>query len=191
MARTVGRAAPGQSLDGGRSRETPGVRLIGAGALFRNPAGHVLLVNPTYKDPWEIPGGIVEEGESPRQCCVRELGEELGYDGPVGRLLVVDWLPDLRGKGDRVLFVFDAGVVDDSFLDTVVLPPDELSECAFVDLDHAGGHLGPGMIRRVREAVGHALAQTTGYLEFGWPDALPIVGPDTPLPPGVAGGVPG
>ncbi|HEX2849041.1 MAG TPA: NUDIX hydrolase [Acidimicrobiales bacterium] len=156
------------------------MRLIGAGALFRNEAGHVLLVNPTYKPPWEIPGGIVEEGESPRQCCSRELAEELGYDGPLGRLLVVDWLPDLAGRGDRVLFIFDGGVVDDSFLESVTLPPDELSECAFVDLGEAGGYLGPGMVRRVREAVGHARAQTTGYLEFGWPDALPIVGPEAP-----------
>ena len=152
--------------------------MIGAGALVRNAVGHILLVNPTYKTPWEIPGGIVEEGESPRQCCERELQEELGVDVPLGRLLVVDWLPDLGGRGDRVLFVFDGGVVDGSFLDRVVLPADELSDCAFVDVDSAGDYLGPGMVRRVREALGHALAQTTGYLEFGWPDALPIVGPD-------------
>jgi 8-oxo-dGTP diphosphatase len=156
------------------------VRVIGAGALFRNAAGHVLLVNPTYKPRWEIPGGIVEEGESPRQCCERELAEELGYTGEVGRLLVVDWLPDLGGRGDRVLFVFDGGTVDDAFLDSVVLPPDELSECAFVDLDDAGGYLGPGMVRRVREAAVHAVAKTTGYLEFGWPEQLPIVGPEFP-----------
>lgn len=154
------------------------VRRIGAGALFRNAAGHVLLVNPTYKPSWEIPGGIVEEGESPRQCCARELREELGYDGTISRLLVVDWLPDLGGRGDRLLFIFDGGVVDDGFIDTVTLPADELSDCKFVDLDVAGDYLGPGMVRRVREAVEHAITQTTGYLEFGWPDALPIVGPE-------------
>lgn len=159
------------------------MRRIGAGALFRNAAGCVLLVNPTYKPQWEIPGGIVEEGESPRQCCQRELREELGYDGPVGRLLVVDWLPDLNGRGDRVLFIFDGGVVDDAFATSASLPPDELSECRFVDLAEAGGYLGPGMVRRVKEAVAHAITQTTGYLEFGWPDELPIVGPDSwPVP---------
>lgn len=152
------------------------MRLIGAGALFRNPAGHVLLVRPTYKPSWEIPGGIVEEGESPRQCCARELVEELGYEGTLGRLLVVDWLPDLGGRGDRVLFIFDAGAVADAFVESVKLPPEELSECQFVDLDHAEDYLGPGMVRRLREAIGHTAAQTTGYLEFGWPDALPLPG---------------
>lgn len=154
------------------------MRLIGAGALFRSPDGRVLLVQPTYKARWEIPGGIVEEGESPRQCCNREVREELSLDLEVGRLLVVDWLPDLGGRGDRVLFIFDGGTVPDDFVDRVRLPPDELAGCAFVDLDHAGGYLGPGMVRRVREAVAHATTQTTGYLEFGWPDTLPIVGPE-------------
>jgi 8-oxo-dGTP pyrophosphatase MutT (NUDIX family) len=162
------------------------VRLIGAGALFRNPAGHVLLVHPTYKASWEIPGGIVEEGESPRQCCAREVLEELGYDGPIGRLLVVDWLPDLGGQGDRVLFIFDGGVVGDSFVESVTLPPAELSESRFVDLDHAEAYLGPGMVRRLREALVHALRNTTGYLEFGWPDVLPIVAPGPE--PGVGDG---
>lgn len=156
------------------------MRLIGAGAVFRNEAGQVLLVNPTYKPSWEVPGGIVEEGESPRQCCQRELLEELGYDGAVGRLLVVDWLPDLAGRGDRVLFLFDGGVVDDAFAESVTLPAAELSHARFVDLDDAGSYLGPGMVRRIKEAVGHAEAGTTGYLEFGWPDALPIVGPEPP-----------
>lgn len=149
---------------------------MGAGALIRNGEGQVLLVNPTYKAPWEIPGGIVEEGESPRSCCSRELVEELGREVAIGRLLVVDWLPDLGGRGDRILFIFDGGSVEDGFVDEVVLPPDELSECRFVDVDDLGDRLGPGMVRRVRAALGNALAGTTGYLEFGWPDALPEEG---------------
>ncbi len=164
-------------------------RKIGAGALFHDRDGRVLLVNPTYKPPWEIPGGIVEAGESPRVCCGRELDEELGWAGNIGRLLVVDWLPDLGGRGDRILFIFDGGVVDDAdtFVADVRLPPDELSDCRFVDLEADGGdYLGPGMVRRVLEAKAHSLAGTTGYLEFGWPDRLPIVGPD--LPPRAFGG---
>ena len=159
------------------------LKLSGAGALFRDHDGRVLLVNPTYKPIWEIPGGIVEPGESPRACCLRELEEELGWTGGVGRLLVVDWLPDLAGRGDRILFVFDGGVVDDPdrFLAEIRLPPDELSDARFVDLESDGAdYFGPGMVRRVLEAKAHALAGITGYLEFGHRDALPIVGPDPP-----------
>ena len=145
------------------------MKLVGAGAVFRDPHGRVLLVDCVYKDPWEIPGGGVEEGESPREACRRELEEELGWTGAIGRLLVVDWLPDLGGRGERILFLFDGGIVDDGFADRCTLPADELREARFVAVDDLGGHLGPGMVRRVTQAIAHANAGTTGYLEFGHP----------------------
>ena len=145
------------------------MKKVGAGAVFRDPSGRVLLVDCVYKSPWELPGGTVEEGESPRSACLRELAEELGWTGELGRLLVVDWLPDLGGRGDRVLFLFDGGVVDEGFAARAVLPHDELREARFVDVENLGDHLGPGMVRRVREALAHAAAGTTGYLEFGNP----------------------
>ncbi len=145
------------------------MKLVAAGAVFRDPHGRVLLVDCTYKDPWEIPGGKVEEGESPRAACLRELEEELGWTGEVGRLLVVDWLPDLGGRGDRILFLFDGGVVDEGFAERAVLPPEELREARFVDVHDLGNHLGPGMVRRVTQAIANAAAGTTGYLEFGHP----------------------
>ena len=61
-----------------------------AGALFVDGDGQVLIVEPTYKPRWEIPGGAVERGETPRAACERELQTGLGLDLPVGRLLVVD-----------------------------------------------------------------------------------------------------
>jgi hypothetical protein len=36
---------------------------MGAGVLFRDAAGQALLVEPTYKDYWEIPGGAVVADE--------------------------------------------------------------------------------------------------------------------------------
>ena len=63
---------------------------MGSGALIRDPAGRVLLVEPTYKATWEIPGGNVERDEAPRAACARELREELGLEIVLGRLLVVE-----------------------------------------------------------------------------------------------------
>lgn len=145
------------------------MKLVAAGAVFRDPHGRVLLVDCAYKPPWEIPGGKVEEGESPREACLRELEEELGWTGELGRLLVVDWLPDLGGRGDRILFLFDGGVVDEGFAERAVLPPEELLEARFVPVDELGNHLGEGMVRRVVQAIAHAHAGTTGYLEWGHP----------------------
>ncbi len=33
-----------------------------------------------YPDMWDIPGGHVEEGETPEQCIVREMKEEMDLD---------------------------------------------------------------------------------------------------------------
>lgn len=145
------------------------MKLVAAGAVFRDPYGRVLLVDCAYKAPWEIPGGKVEEGESPRAACLRELEEELGWTGELGRLLVVDWLPDLGGRGDRILFLFDGGVVDEGFAERAVLPPEELLGARFIPVDELGNHLGEGMVRRVVQAIAHAGAGTTAYLEWGHP----------------------
>ena len=49
--------------------------LVAAGVLFFDEQGRVMLVDPTYKPGWEIPGGYVEAGESPLEACVREVKE--------------------------------------------------------------------------------------------------------------------
>jgi ADP-ribose pyrophosphatase YjhB (NUDIX family) len=40
-------------------------KLMAAGVIFRDERDRILLVEPNYKPDWEIPGGIVEAGESP------------------------------------------------------------------------------------------------------------------------------
>ncbi len=60
---------------------------IAAGALFLDQQQRVLLVNPTYKTHWEIPGGMVEEKEAPDEACRREISEELGVSVSIIRHL--------------------------------------------------------------------------------------------------------
>lgn len=136
---------------------------VAAGALIRNAAGEILLVKPTYKDGWEIPGGYVEPGESPRDACIREIREELGVDHPVGNLLVVDWAPAER-EGDKLLFIFDGPYVESSAL---TLPADELSEAKYWPADAISSITPPRLGRRILAAASANPASSRTYLEHG------------------------
>ena len=46
--------------------------------LVRDDDGRVLLCQLTYKQDWDLPGGVVEVGESPQLAVAREVEEELG-----------------------------------------------------------------------------------------------------------------
>jgi 8-oxo-dGTP diphosphatase len=141
--------------------------LVAAGALFLDGADRVLLVEPTYKPSWEIPGGMVEPGEAPRAACVRELREELGLHLEPGRLLVVDWAP--REGVDRVLFVFDGGTLTDAQCAAIRLPADELASWAFVPALEVPARVAPWLARRVLAAVDARRSEATRYLEHGAP----------------------
>lgn len=141
---------------------------VAAGVLFFDDAGRILLVQPTYKNHWDIPGGYVETGETPAQAAAREVREELGIEAPVGPLLIADWAPH-PDEGDKLLFVFDGGVLTTSQLNGIHLQTDELASCAFRDATEAVTLLIPRLGRRVAAAIDAHHGGHTTYLERGIP----------------------
>ncbi|MGW0662371.1 NUDIX domain-containing protein [Streptodolium elevatio] len=104
---------------------------IAAGAVILDGRGRVVVVNPSYKDGWELPGGMAEEGEDPYTAARREVLEEIGLDLDLGRLLVCDVTPP-RVYG-RVLmhFLFDAPVLtDDQVRDLRAVDPELIGAAA-------------------------------------------------------------
>lgn len=142
---------------------------IGAGVLFADDRDRVLLVRPTYKDYWEIPGGLVEEGESPHVAAEREIAEELGMDRRAGRLLCVDWVPAQDPKTDGLMFVFDGGLLHTADVAAIVLPADELSEHRFVESSALSQFVPEHMARRLVAAAAARDRVTTRYLVDGRP----------------------
>ena len=136
---------------------------VAAGALFRDDAGRVLLVKPTYKDGWEIPGGYVEAGESPRAAAAREVKEELGLDIDLTAMLVLDWAPH-PAEGDKLLIIFDGGRLNQQEVDRLVIAQHELSAARFFDVDQLHQVLPARLARRV---VSAAIGHDGPYLEHG------------------------
>jgi 8-oxo-dGTP pyrophosphatase MutT (NUDIX family) len=137
-----------------------------AGVILRDQAGRVLVVHPTYKDVWEVPGGIVEPDESPADACTREVREELGLSLPTGALLCVDWVPASPPWDGGLMFVFDGGALTADQIATIRLCPEELDRFEFVEPERLGDVLIPRLARRCAAAVA-AIGRGGVYLEDG------------------------
>lgn len=139
---------------------------MAAGVLYRDDAGQVLLVKPSYKEGWDIPGGYVEPQESPRAAAMREIVEELGAALPVGRLLVIDWAPH-PAEGDKLLFIFDGGTLTADQYASIQLAADELAEAAFHPPERFLQLAPDRLARRLALAVTAANTGETLYAEHG------------------------
>ena len=125
--------------------------------LVRSSDERVLLCRLTYKQDWDLPGGVVEVGESPRLAVGREVEEEIGLDLPVGPLLLTDWLPPWSGWDDAVCLVFDGGVHDPSLLDAVVKQPREIRAVEFCSSDEVRERGADFTARRIEAALQNAV----------------------------------
>ena len=135
--------------------------------LVRDTQGRVLLCRLTYKQDWDLPGGVVEVGESPQVAVAREVEEELALQVPAGRLLLTDWLPPWSGWDDALCLVFDGGVHDPSVLDDVVRQEREIRDAAFCTLEEVRERCADFTARRVEAALANVGGTGPAYTESG------------------------
>jgi 8-oxo-dGTP diphosphatase len=141
---------------------------MGAGVLITDADGRVLLVEPTYKAYWEIPGGAIEADESPHAAAARELKEELGLPVRVGRLLVTDWVPPRSDRTEGLMLVFDGGVLTEEQEAQIRLPAEELRGWAWCTEPEASERLSELLARRVSAALQARGDGSAVYLENGF-----------------------
>lgn len=124
---------------------------VSTDVLFLDRTGRVLLVDPTYKPDWDLPGGMAEANEAPRHAARREIREELGFEPVLGRLLVLDWVPPHDPWDDQLALVYDGGLLPDSnrfrFVDG------ELNSAEFCPPDVARDRLNARTHRRLAKAL--------------------------------------
>jgi len=143
----------------------PRKRAIGQ-VLIRDTDGRVLLCQMTYKKDWDLPGGVVEVGESPQLAAVREAEEELGLTVAPGPLLLTDWLPPWGGWDDALCLVFDGGVRETSVLEEIVMQEREIRGVAFCTPEEVAERAAEFTARRIASALANVGGGST-YTESG------------------------
>ena len=105
---------------------------ITAAALITDSLDRLLIVRPKGDGkPWQLPGGIVEQGESPLVAVRREVREELGLDLDIQEqdFFSVEWLEATRpGRRDRLAFLFVGPRLTHEDSTCITLQRDELDE---------------------------------------------------------------
>jgi ADP-ribose pyrophosphatase YjhB (NUDIX family) len=141
---------------------------VGVDALIRDERSRILLVDPTYKPGWDLPGGMVEANEAPEDALARELHEELGLDDVlIGPMVVVDWVPPHGVWDDSLMLIFDCGRLNLDQADALQPRDHELKSCRFVSSAEANELLPTRLARRLLAALSACETHATDYLRDG------------------------
>jgi 8-oxo-dGTP diphosphatase len=134
-----------------------------AGVLISRADGRTLLVQTHHRRGLVLPGGMVEEGESPARAAEREVREELGLEVRVTRLLAVQHKPADDHTPERFLFDFDCPRLAATPL--LRLQAEEIAEAVWLPEDEAvERHVETGRAR-LRAAFAARRNGSTAYVD--------------------------
>ncbi len=150
------------------ARPFPGKRMA-VGSLLHDGDGRLLIVNPTYRRGWSIPGGMIGRNESPRRALEREVDEEVGLRRAPGRLLCVDYIAAIGTRSEAVMMIFDGGVLAPDEISRIRIPRIELKGHAFLAAAEALDMVEPDLRKRMEAALAVGTGDSPSYLENGHP----------------------
>lgn len=126
---------------------------MSAGVLFRDTEDRILLVEPSYKSHWDIPGGSVDAGEAPWATARREVREELGIDRSFTRPLVIDHVANDGRMPEGIAFIFDGGLITEAEVRALDLIDPEIIAARLCHLNAAASKLKASLAVRLSVAL--------------------------------------
>ncbi|XP_037069077.1 diphosphoinositol polyphosphate phosphohydrolase 1-like [Pollicipes pollicipes] len=90
-----------------RTYDAEGYRLRAAGVCVKDEEEKEVLLVSSSKEPnkWVVPGGGVEPDEQPDRAAVREVREEAGVEGHLGRCLGVFEVSNTERKHRTAVYI--------------------------------------------------------------------------------------
>ncbi|MFC9620150.1 NUDIX domain-containing protein [Streptomyces sp. NPDC056930] len=144
--------------------------LAAADAIVRTTDGRMLILDPSYKAGWDLPGGM-NDGEDPEDGLLRELFEELGVTGvPLGRLLAVDITPATVYGRPLITFIYQFTLPESvQRTDDLELQTTEIDGAALVTDEEALARFPKRLRRRVEAALAAEAGSYIAQLRDGYP----------------------
>ncbi len=117
---------------------------VTSGVVLFNDNDEILIVKPSYKDHWSIPGGVVDNNESPLEASIRETKEEANIELEDLKFLCVEYT---RKIGDEdFFFLFYGGKLTSEQIKNIKTDPDEISGFKFAKIEEASKLIGESKI---------------------------------------------
>jgi 8-oxo-dGTP diphosphatase len=128
-------------------------KIMGAGCLFFDTEGKILVVKPTYRDTWNLPGGVVETNESPQNACIREVREEIGIEIKPKRLLCIDYTSKNEESIESLQFIFFGGTLSQEKISEIKVAADEINAYQFLPPKQALTLVSNKLARRINKCL--------------------------------------
>lgn len=130
---------------------------IAVGVLLFNDSNQLLVLKPSYKDHWTIPGGVVNEYESPIDTAIREAKEEIGIDIKLSKCLLIDFTKNqLDGfLSESLQLIFLGEKISDDDIKNIIIGNDEIIESKFVHFEEALKILSANISKRLNRLNGN------------------------------------
>ena len=138
---------------------------IGAFAIILDDQGRVLLCHRRDYDLWNLPGGGVHLDESPWECVVREVKEEVGLDIEIERLAGVY---SKRNQADLV-FSFVCKIIGGKIMLT-----DEADRVEYFSVGDIPKNTSPKQVKRIKDVFADESATPIMKVQEG-PSSIELI----------------
>lgn len=150
-----------------RYYETLPRKRMSAGGIILNPNNEVILVKPSYKNLWLLPGDVIEQLESPLDAIKRELREEISLDIDPIKLMFISYIKGKTKYEEALCFIFNFGTINNTMVKKIKIYNNEIIDFKFFKLNEIDNIVSENTKKAIHIAYNDFNKNGTYYVENG------------------------